>query len=232
MVGKEAGHAIAKGVVNGFTGADLHSRVSINDLWVRSPNWEMSAREENMHYLTQALGPAFGAGLNFTVGLDQVANGDWKGIEKMVPKFIRDGIRSYRYSTEGATVGREGYQAVVEEFKPWELGLQAFGLAPARLGEAYEARSAVKNIQSRLQQRRQELTTDYARAIREGDYQTANESLIAITDFNIANPSFRITPQGLKNSLKMRYRYENLSEQGIYLPQAQLGLLKEARFAL
>ena len=234
MFGKQAGEAIAKGVVNGFTGADLHSRVSINELWVRSPNWEMSAREESMHYLMQGLGPAVSAAINFFwVGPEQIAEGNFaKGVEKMVPKFVRDGIRTWRYSNEGATVGKEGYMAVIEDFQPWELGLQAFGLAPSRLGEAYEARSAVKNIQSRIQDRRQKLTTDYARAIRKGDYQAANQVLKEITDFNRANPAFGITPQGLRRSLQMRQRYETMSEAGIYLPQAQMGLLKEARFAL
>ena len=234
LFGKQAGEAIAKGVINGFTGADLHSRVSINELWIRSPNWEMSAREESMHYLMQGLGPAVSAAVNvFWIGPEQIAEGNtWKGIEKMVPKFIRDGIRTWRYSTEGATVGKEGYMAVIEDFQPWELGLQAFGLAPSRLGEAYEARSAVKNIQSRLQDKRQKLTTDYARAVRAGDYQVANQVLKDITDFNIAYPAFGITPQGLRRSIQMRHRYETLSEAGIYLPQAQMGLLKEARFAL
>ena len=232
MFGQETGHALAKGVINGFTGVDLHSRVSINELWLRSPNWDMTAREENLYYLTQLLGPAVGAVLNGYVGIEQVANGDWKGLEKMFPKFVADGLRTYRYSTEGATVGRGGYQAVVEEFTSMELGLQALGLAPARLGEAYQARTAVKNIQERILTKRQELTASYANAIRQGDYQSANEALTEITRFNEQNPSFRITPQGLKNSLRMRYRYENMSEAGIYLPQAQLGLLREARFAL
>ena len=234
MFGKQAGEAIAKGVVNGFTGADLHSRVSINELWVRSPSWEMSAREESMHYLMQGLGPAVSAAVNFFwIGPEQIAEGNFtKGVEKMVPKFVRDGIRTWRYSTEGATVGKEGYMAVIEDFQPWELGLQAFGLAPSRLGEAYEARSAVKNIQSRIQDQRQKLTTDYARAVREGDHQAASQVLKEITDFNIAYPAFGITPQGLRRSLQMRHRYETMSEAGIYLPQAQMGLLKEARFAL
>ncbi len=232
MFGQETGHALSKGIVNGFTGVDLHSRVSINELWLRSPNWDMTAREENLYYLTQLLGPAAGAVLNGLVGVEQIAKGDWKGLEKMFPKFVADGLRTYRYTTEGATVGRGGYQAVVEEFTPMELGLQAIGLAPARLSEAYQARTAVKNIQERLLKKRQELTTNYTKAIREGDYQTANEALTDITQFNEQNPTFRITPQGLKNSLKMRYRYENMSEAGIYLPQAQQGLLREARFAL
>ena len=58
LVGKDMGHAIAKGVFNGFMGTDIHARVKIDDLWIQEPNWEMSAREESMHYLLQGLGPA------------------------------------------------------------------------------------------------------------------------------------------------------------------------------
>ncbi|MCF1459503.1 MAG: PLxRFG domain-containing protein [Shewanella sp.] len=234
LFGKETGHAIAKGVFNSFMGTDIHSRVKIDDLWIQAPNWEMSAREESMHYLLQALGPAASAAINvFWLGPEQISEGEtWKGIEKMVPKFIRDGIRVMRYSTEGATVGRGGYQAVIEEFTPWELGKQAIGLSPARLSEGYQARSSVKNMQSRIGEQRQDLMSGYTESVMEGDNRKANRLLLEIQSFNTRYPEFAISDSGLRQSLKNKYRYKDLSQSGIYLPQAQLGLLKEARFAL
>ena len=231
LFGKEAGHAIAKGVVNGFMGRDLHSRISLNDIWIRSPNYEMSAREESMHYMMQALGPAVGAGINFVLGVDQVAQGQTlKGLEKMVPKFIRDGIRTYRYSTEGATVGREGYQAIIEDFSPGEVLWQGLGISPARLSEAYGARSSVMNMEKRIKQARGDLMRDYYRASRESDYDAMRRIMGEIQQFNQANPMFRI--KNLAQSIRTRRRYEQMSESGIYLPYQQRGLLNEARYAL
>ena len=234
LFGKDVGHAIAKGVFNGFMGTDIHARTKIDDLWIQSPNYEMSAREESMHYLLQGLGPAVSAAINFFwLGPEQIAEGNtWKGIEKMVPKFVRDGIRTYRYATEGATVGRDGYQAVIEDFTPWELSKQFMGLSPARLSEGYEARSAVKNLQSKIGSRRSELVQEYTKAYMEGDQETANRILMEIQQFNLNYPTFGITGQSLRSSLKLKYRYKDLSQSGIYLPQAQMGLLNEARFAL
>lgn len=234
LVGKDMAHAIAKGVFNGFMGTDIHARVKIDDLWIQEPNWEMSAREESMHYLLQGLGPASSAAINVLwLGPEQIADGNtWKGIEKMVPKFIRDGMRTIRYATEGATVGRDGYQAVIEDFTPWELSKQFMGLSPARLSEGYEARSAVKNLQSKIGSRRSELVQEYTKAYMEGDQETANRILLEIQQFNLNYPTFGITGQSLRSSLKLKYRYKDLSQSGIYLPQAQMGLLNEARFAL
>ena len=231
LFGKEGGHAIAKGVVNGFMGRDLHSRISLNDIWIRSPNYEMSAREESMHYMMQALGPAVGAGINFVLGVDQVAQGQTlKGIEKMMPKFIRDGIRTYRYSTEGATVGREGYQAMIEDFSAGEVIWQGLGISPARLSEAYGARSSVMNMEKRIKQARGDLMRDYYRASRESDYDAMRRIMGEIQQFNQANPMFRI--KNLAQSMRTRRRYEQMSESGIYLPYQQRGLLNEARYAL
>ena len=234
LVGKDMGHAIAKGVFNGFMGSDIHARVKIDDLWIQEPNWEMSAREESMHYLLQGLGPAASAVINFFwLGPEQIAQGDtWKGIEKMVPKFIRDGLRTYRYATEGATVGRGGYQAMIEEFTPGELAKQFLGVSPARLSEGYEARSAVKNMEQKLAGRRGELMQGYTRAYMKGDYEKAEALLAEIQQFNIRNPLYGITGDALRQSLRMKYRYKELSQSGIYLPETKKGLLSEARFAL
>ena len=234
LVGKDMGHAIAKGVFNGFMGSDIHARVKIDDLWIQEPSWEMSAREESMHYLLQGLGPAASAVINFFwLGPEQIAQGDtWKGIEKMVPKFIRDGLRTYRYATEGATVGRGGYQAMIEEFTPGELAKQFLGVSPARLSEGYEARSAVKNMEQKLAGRRGELMQGYTRAYMKGDYKKAEALLAEIQQFNLRNPLYGITGDALRQSLRMKYRYKELSQSGIYLPEAKMGLLSEARFAL
>ena len=234
LVGKDMGHAIAKGVFNGFMGTDIHARVKIDDLWIQEPNWEMSAREESMHYLLQGLGPASSAAINVLwLGPEQIADGNtWKGIEKMVPKFIRDGMRTIRYANEGATVGRGGYQAMIEEFTPGELARQFLGISPSRVSEGYEARGAVKNLEQKISGRRGELMQGYTRAYMDGDYEKANEILTEIQTFNVSNPLYGITGDALRQSLRMKYRYKELSQSGIYLPEAKMGLLNEARFAL
>lgn len=234
LVGKDMGHAIAKGVFNGFMGTDIHARVKIDDLWIQEPNWEMSAREESMHYLLQGLGPASSAAINVLwLGPEQIADGNtWKGIEKMVPKFIRDGMRTIRYANEGATVGRGGYQAMIEEFTPGELARQFLGVSPSRVSEGYEARGAVKNLEQKISSRRGELMQGYTRAYMDGDYEKANRILTEIQKFNVSNPLYGITGDALRQSLRMKYRYKELSESGIYLPEAKIGLLNEARFAL
>ncbi len=228
--GTKVGEAIAKGPVNAYTPIDLHSRVSLDELWLRTPDRDLTGKQEALYYMQQAAGPIGALFLNVWSGAGSIAEGHVeRGFEKMVPKFVRDFARSARYHEEGLRTYNG--DPIIEETTPAEEAFQAIGFSPSRAGERYEARSAVKKQQMGINDRRKQLLNWYAEGIRDNDNQKLNDVIDKISLFNGKNPSRVIDAKTLKRSLKTRASRSGQTDHGIYLPKGSKHLMEEARFA-
>ena len=228
--GTTAGEAIAKGAGNAFTPMDIHSRVSLDELWLRTPDRDLRGKDEAMYYLEQASGPIGALFLNIWSGAGSIAEGHVeRGFEKMVPKFVRDFARAARYHEEGIKTYRG--DPIIEDTTPAEEAAQAMGFAPARAGERYEARNTVKNMQSGIGNRREQLLNWYAESIRDNDSIKQSDVVNKIQRFNEKNPAKMIDAKVLKHSLKTRARISGQTEHGIYLPKGSKHLIEAGRFA-
>ena len=83
----------------------------------------------------------------------------------------------------------------------------------------------------RLNERRQDLMTQFARAAMDQDQGGMAEARAAIADFNKANPGRRITPPQLWQSVRNRERRIRDADQGVYLPRTRRDVMDEGRFA-
>ena len=228
MFGKDVAHALSKGVANGFLGIDLHSRVKLADMFYQADNRDLSARDEALSALSTASGPLFSHLINSWVGLNEVMEGEaWRGMERMMPKFIRDGMRTIRYNDEGL-VDASG-NVMIEDFSMYEKLWRSVGIGSAKESEAWEARGAVKGYQAKMQKRRSTLLNDYDKARRENDPDAMQEVMGQIGGFNAARKindqqHLMISGKTLRTSSKQRDRRRNQTEKGVYLPSTQLGL--------
>ena len=196
----------------------------------RDPDWDATPRELYQHMLTQALGPFGGMTFNWANGAQLIGEGRmFEGIERLMPKAGRDLMRAFKYSNEGAT-SLSG-DVLVDDFSTAEITGQVFGIAPARLSEAYDARRIVKGSESAINRRRKLLMAEYYRAYKDNDTRTMGEVRRRIYTFNYQNPAFRISASGLRRSMRERTRRDRTTVGGIYLPDTKQGLLSEARFA-
>ncbi len=228
LFGKDVAHALSKGVANGFLGIDLHSRVKLSDMFYQSDNRDLSPRDEALGTMATVSGPFFSYLINSWVGLNEVMEGDgWRGMERMMPKFIRDGMRTIRYNDEGL-VDASG-NVMVEDFSLYEKAWRTIGIGSAKESEAWEARSAVKGYQSHIGRRRSTLLNDYDKARRENDQDALQRVMEQIGGFNAARrindqPKLMISGKTLSQSSRTRERRRKQTEKGIYLPSSQLGM--------
>ena len=233
LFGKELGHALSKGVFNSFLNLDLHSRTSLSDLFFRGASYDMSPRQEAQYAISNTLaGPIGSMTVNVWAGLNEVVSGDpWRGLETMAPKFIRDAMRSYRYSSEGVQ-NRQG-QTIIEEFNVTEKLAQFAGISPARLNEAYDASNAVSGLREKIQYRRSRLldTLDKAKTIEQ--QRDARQQIQAFNDVQRERERYWaiINTNTIKRSLTGKEKRRQQSKYGIYLSDAQFGMMDMARFA-
>ena len=233
LFGKELGHALSKGVFNSFFNMDLHSRTSLSDLFFRGSNYDMSPRQEAQYAISNTLaGPIGSLTVNMWAGLNEVASGDpWRGLETMAPKFIRDAMRSYRYSTEGVQ-NRQG-QTIIEEFNITEKLAQFAGISPARLSEAYDASNAVTGLREKIQYRRSRLLDTLDKAKTTEQQRNARQQIQAFNDVQRERKRnwAIIKNDTIKRSLSGKEKRRQQSKYGIYLSDAQMGMMDMARFA-
>lgn len=236
--GTTNGHALAKGIFNGYLNMDMHARTSLNDLWVKAPGYDMPARQEAMYYVTNAIGgPAVSQVVNSWVGLNEMMDtGSLKGLQRMMPKFIRDGLKTIEYSENGVTDAKG--KVINDDMTPASLAWQALGIGNAKTSEAYDARGAILDPKAKLTARATQLLDQMDNAIRTNNVQKQRQIQASIDRFNeVQKVNDRkwavISRSRQRKNLAYKQRARAESKTGIVLPESQLGMREYARsFAL
>lgn len=178
-------------------------------------------------------GPTASNAASVFMGMASIADGDiWKGVEMMVPKFVKDVAKSIRYANEGVTNRQQ--DVLLGDLEAMELTGQLLGFTPARVAEMYEGKSAVKKIEYGLQNRRTRLKNRYLRAKESGDRKKMAEAWKPIQRWNSAHAdvkALRITKKDLDRTEKTRQRYRKGTKKGIWVPKTREYLRDEGRFA-
>jgi hypothetical protein len=230
-VGADAAEVIAKGVPRALMPWDIADRVSLNDLWWRGVDTAgANPREAWAANTAQLLGPVLGGySLAMFTAADQMSRGNYaKGIEAMVPKFIRDPLKAYREGIDGVTT----YTGEpLTDVSGVEVMGRAMGFGPARVSEMYAGRNAVKNVQTRMEEQRRVLLTQVAQARLDRDNERAGELRDRIRQWNTKNPEFKISDVSIARAILNRRRNRDATEDGVLLPRGKESLRELGRFA-
>lgn len=225
-LGEDAARLIATGPINELTGADIAGRVSLSQLWFRDADRELEGRGMYFHLLEQAAGPMGGMLKNYLVGKQQIDEGHfWRGIETMLPKALKDGMKGARYSLEGVNNLRG--DPLIEDVSVWQALLQLQGFTPAEVANQYDANRSLKNYEQAILGRRQRLLDAYALATRLGDSEGRASALERIRAFNRANPEVMLNSRSLRRSLRDRLRYSERAANGIVLDRRLARRIRE-----
>ncbi len=229
-LGARAADAVYRGPVEALTGVGISDRISLNELFFRSPDRDLEGKAAADYWLEQLAGPVAAIGVNTWRGTQLVREGHlYRGIEAMMPKVAKDAMKAWRYASEGLQNLRG--DVLIGELSPYEIGLQASGFTPGRVAKRYDANRAFYNYDDRIAKRRARLVNRWAMAMMTGDGDGIREALAAIQRFNGKNPSFRIGQEHLKGSLKRRLQYSTRNRGGVYVTKRNLGTLNRIRFA-
>jgi len=190
---KLVGEGVYGGLANQVLGADVANRISMNSLLYRKPIIDKD--QSNLWTLIEQLGgPVVGVGLSVERGVKDVFDGEvYRGIESMVPASVRNGMKTLRFATEGATTRRG--DPITEEINPYNLVMQALGFAPQSYIQALEFNKNNRRRQEAINNRRTKLLRKRNMARREGDFEEVDEIDRAIMEFN------RSLPRGAEKSI-------------------------------
>lgn len=195
--------------VPGYTaGVSLSDSVGMADLWWRDPNEELEGGKEVVQYmLMQMLGAPAGIALNMGKGVQQITDGhEWRGIETMMPNFIKNPMKAMRYEHEGVRNMRG--DMLVDDVSQLDAFKQLVGFIPAKIAEQYDINNANYRKQDFVIKERKTLMDDYWRATQAEDDAAVSKIEDKIDTFNEKwgddMPGVIISPKTLNRSAKTR----------------------------
>jgi hypothetical protein len=216
MFGEMVAETVINGVANQLTGADIAGRVSLSQLWFRDADRELDGRGAYYNLLEQAAGPMGGILKNVMVGKQLIDEGHlWRGVETMLPKAIKDPVKSIRYMSEGVNTLKG--DPIMEDLSLGQTLLQLSGFTPSELSRKYDRNRTLKNYEDFVEKRRDHLMNAYAMAVRLGDADAIAAAWEQIGKFNQTWPQIAITPEVLRKSARTKAMNSARAEDGIVL---------------
>jgi hypothetical protein len=206
-----------KGPVNQLLGIDIASRTGFNGMVWRDDPKRLSEVGPTLYALENAAGPAYGAFRSAERGLKLINEGYIeRGMEALVPSFVRNGMKAFRLGTEGALT-KDGVP-IVEEINTYNTLMQVFGFNPAELAETQARAGAMKTAEKTIKERRAALLTRIDGARMSGDMDGVSDTMESIAKFNEkVPPKERISSDTISQSYQTRRRNERESVDGITL---------------
>ena len=194
---------MTKGPVNYLTNIEVSNRASVaNGLLFREDPYEIEKFGYVGSAMMQAFGPMGNFARNVPYGVRLMAEGDLsKGIEQMVPSFLRNGLKTFRYLDEGV-VTNDGV-SIKDDLTGWMLAKQFFGFSPADLSSIYETRALAKEYEQKVMKRRSALLKSRFMAITSGDRELLRETNRRLAEFRRLYPRL-INSRTYESSFKSR----------------------------
>jgi hypothetical protein len=151
-----------------------------------------------------------------------------RGVEAIMPSFIRNGMKGARYMTEGALTLKG--DPVIEDINAYNALMQVIGFSPADLSSNYEKTSAAKSYEREVSARRVRLLNLHDMAKTSGDTDLLSETKDAISEFNSKHPTDKITGDTLRKSEASRKAAEKNMINGVTFNKKLRGEIEEKFF--
>ena len=205
------GEGLYSGAINAVFDVDVAPRIGMTNLVYRSlPNREQeSLILQAMEFLG---GPVVGIASRMEDGIGLITEGEVsRGVERMLPSALSNGMKALRYGTEGATTLRG--DPIMEDINAWNVFAQSLGLAPAGYTKQLETNARDKGLERRLNTKRTNLMRDYYMAMKEGDTDSATELLEEMVAFSGRNPYHAISGDTVRRSMRQHRVTDDIARQ-------------------
>lgn len=156
-IGSEAWY---KGFASELLGVDISQRVALTNLVLQANRYSTNREPEQV--IVQALtGPAGSVALQSYKGFEEAISGDGpdslrRGIERMTPAAIKNGLKAARYSEDDGVLTRRK-DPILEDITVGQLFAQVAGFAPSDYTKNQEEARNIKRIDTALRETRSKL---------------------------------------------------------------------------
>jgi hypothetical protein len=218
-----------KGPANMLFGVDIASRTGFNGMVWRDDPKRLAEVGYASYFIEHLFGPTFSTARTVLQdGPAMMANGQYeRGLEKMMPSFIKNPLKALRFATEGAK--NPNGALLVDDVNGYNQFMQIFGFTPQNVSEAYAIAGSMKQADKKLMDRRNGLLDALYLAKTNGDSEMENRIYEKIDRFNDKNPDapYYLKQDSISKSMKARDKTLSESVYGVYFNPKALPMLEE-----
>ena len=218
-----------KGPANLLFGIDIASRTGFNGMVWRDDPKRLAEVGYTSYFIEHFLGPTFSTGkMVLQDGPAMMANGQYeRGLEKMLPSFLKNPLKAMRYATEGAK--NPNGASLVDDVSGYNQFMQIFGFTPQNVSEAYAKAGSMKQADKKLMDRRDGLLDALYLARTNGDVEQMSRIQEKINRYNELNPlpPYVLRPSSVSRSMKARDKALDESVYGVHFSPKALQQLEE-----
>jgi hypothetical protein len=228
------GDIFYRGPLSHFTNLDFASRTGFYQLAFRDDPYRRAQIGNVAFALEQTAGPVYSILRSPDRALDYYNKGETdKAIETMLPSFIRNPLKAFRFGTEGA-LNSKGYP-IVDDVTGYNQALQLLGFSPNDLANQYQKNEFLTRLERGINNKRQRLLTKYYFATQLNDQDELQRIRQEIQEFNarevVKKGKRTITGDTISKSLQMRDRKAREAVNGIVLPEpTRTAILQELNY--
>jgi hypothetical protein len=223
--GTNFGLFLTRGAGNA-AGVDLHSRLSLDNMWFRDGRKNLDEEEAWRQFLVDLLGPTVGLTVSAARAVDLYNQGHAdRALEAVAPGFLKQPLIAARYEREGVQTLRG--DKLVEDVGPFDLFMQSLGFRPAEIAEIQYYNITKKGQEQEILKKRQNLLNLYGLAFIANDADALDTALEKIMKYNDKYPSTGIQAGTLNRSVKQRMEKSAQAEHGLIVDKRLLQLLDE-----
>jgi len=223
--GKNLGMFMTRGAGNA-AGVDLHSRVSLDDMWFRDTRKNADMAEAWQERLISLLGPTAGLTVNAARAVDLYNQGHAdRAIEAVSPGFIKQPLIAARYAREGVNTLKG--DPLAEDIGPMDLLMQSLGFRPAEIAEIQYYNITKKGQEQGILKERQNLLNLFGISFMANDADANEKAFEKIMKFNDKHPSAAIPARSIIKSIKERSTKSAQAQHGLHIDKRLRGLIDE-----
>ena len=223
------GDSISRGVVSQVLGADVASRLSLNDMWYRDARKSTDEVTAVQNMMVNLLGPSAGLMINAAEATKQYNDGHiQRALETATPAVIKNALKGIRLGTEGRATTIKGNE-LVGDITGYEALVQGLGFSPERVAQRQKSNIEMKNAEQNILNRRQALLDGFFMSVDNGDDDMRERVIDKVAKFNAANPGVAISGKNLTNSIKTRMKLRAMAEAtgGMSMNKKLIGQLQD-----
>ena len=223
------GDSLSRGLITQTIGADLSSRMSLNDLWFRDQRKNTDEVTYVQNLIISLLGPSMGLVINSAEAVKQLNDGHiQRAMETASPAVVKNIMKGMRYEVEGRAVSLKGDE-LIGDVSSYESIVQGIGFSPERVAQRQKSNIEMKAIEQKVMTKRQDLLNAYFMAIDNDDSDLEERVIDKIVRFNNAYGEVGITGEQLQKSVTTRYKNRALAEDtgGISINKKLINRLSE-----
>lgn len=223
--GTNLGMFLTRGAGNA-AGVDLHSRVSLDNMWFRDGRKNLDEEEAWRQFLVDLMGPTVGLTVNVARAVDLYNQGHAdRALETVAPAFIKQPLIAARFAEEGVKTMRG--DKLIEDVGPFDLFMQSLGFRPAEIAEIQYYNIQKKGQEQEVLKKRQQLLDLFGLSFMANDAEAGAKARDKIIKFNGQHPSVAIAADSLTRSIKQRLQKSTQAQHGLILDKRMMYLLND-----